>query len=246
MSYGIHAIGRTLTIMLSPLFFRFFLTTFDGRDILLISSEPALVMRVFFCGKPKLFSGTSVKNLSLRFNNMKSLDKLLSVHIDIWNLDIQYVRYGSNYYCLAVSEILRLSCGINRNGIFICDIDLRNWRFASNLPSEFLRLQFIFQDSGRLPTLGFAFLLIDGIGAIRILFAELVTDGQLHHAFLLAPILSLTSIVTIFLINRKSQTERGILFLIFFNYRWKFTGILTYVVNYTWPRHSVILFIYTV
>ena len=54
-------------------------------------------------------------------------------------------------------------------------------------------------------TLGFVFVLMDGVGAFGALLAGVVGDFQLHYAFLLAAGFSIISITAIFAVNRSRR-----------------------------------------
>ena len=68
--------------------------------------------------------------------------------------------------------------------------------------SAVLALAVDFAGQREATTLGFVFVLMDGVGAFGAMLAGIVGDFQLHYAFLLAAGFSIISIAAIFAVDR--------------------------------------------
>ena len=68
--------------------------------------------------------------------------------------------------------------------------------------SDVLALAIDFAGQREATTLGFVFVLMDGVGALGATLAEVVGDFRLHYPFLLAAGFSIISIAAIFAVNR--------------------------------------------
>ena len=68
--------------------------------------------------------------------------------------------------------------------------------------SDVLALAIDFAGQREATTVGFVFVLMDGVGALGATLAEVVGDFRLHYPFLLAAGFSIISIAAIFAVNR--------------------------------------------
>ena len=253
---GIHAVGGTLAEVLSPLMVGLLLTMLDWRNVLLVSTLPAILMGLAFIWYAPSIPRTTHRRIGrsdlveLRrtwsssegfalIAGMSTYSMALIALMTITPLFLQRdigLSTGKTGMVFAAAMLLgaigqpwigRLSDTAGRHGVFVTGSLLGlTTAIVAALPlapvwisatlilsmgvlvairSGVLAMAVDLSGQREATTLGFVFVLMDGLGALGALLAGLVGDFQLRYAFLLAAALSIASIVAILLSRRLRQ-----------------------------------------